>query len=155
MHDKFHVAMHLGEAVDQVRRVENTALKAEDDDRLKGTRQLWLQKKANLSRARRRRSTAIRHNGLKTARAWAIKEESRWLWRNVYPLNAEEKFFSQWYAWGVRCRLRTVIKVAKMLKRLLPNLRSYFRLRITNATSEKSNSIIQALKYAASGFRAF
>jgi transposase len=42
MHDKLHVAKHFGEALDQVRRAENKALKAEDDDRLEGTRQLWL-----------------------------------------------------------------------------------------------------------------
>jgi len=48
VHDKFHVAKHLGEEVDQVRRAENKALQAEDDDRLKCTRQLWLFNKANL-----------------------------------------------------------------------------------------------------------
>ena len=42
VHDKFHVAKHLGEAVDQVRRAENKAFQAHDDDRLKGSRQLWL-----------------------------------------------------------------------------------------------------------------
>jgi transposase len=51
VHDKFHVAKHLGEAIDQVRRAENKALQAEDDDRLKGTRQLWLFNKASLSPA--------------------------------------------------------------------------------------------------------
>jgi hypothetical protein len=85
---------------------------------------------------------------------WAIKEEFHWFWRHVYPRSAEE-FFSQWYAWGVRCRLRPVIKFAKMRKRHLPNLLSYFRHRITNATSEGFNSVIRALKYAARGFRSF
>ena len=37
----------------------------------------------------------------------------------------------------------------------LPNLLSYFLYRITNATSEGFNSVIQALKYAARGFRSF
>ena len=46
-------------------------------------------------------------------------------------------------------------RVAKMLKRHLPNLLSYFLYRITNATSEGFNSVIQALKYAARGFRSF
>jgi len=40
VHDTFHVAKHLGEAVDQVRRAENKTLQAEDDDRLNGTRHL-------------------------------------------------------------------------------------------------------------------
>ena len=62
VHDKFHIAKHRGEAVDLVRR-------AEDDDCLKGTRQFWLFNKSNLSSQQRRRFEAIRHNGLKTARA--------------------------------------------------------------------------------------
>jgi transposase len=40
--------------------------------------QLWLFNKSNLSWKQRRRFAAIRRNGLKTARAWAIKEEFRW-----------------------------------------------------------------------------
>lgn len=43
VHDKFHIAKYLGEAVDKVRRAENRSLvKAEDDDTLKGTKYLWL-----------------------------------------------------------------------------------------------------------------
>ena len=53
------------------------------------------------------------------------------------------------------CRNDTIVRVAKMLKRHLPNLLSYFLYRITNATSEGFNSVIQALKYAARGFRFF
>jgi transposase len=154
VHDKFHVAKHLGEAVDQVRRAEKKALQAEDDDRFKGTRQLWLFNKAHLSRAQRRRFPSIRQNGRKTTRAWAIKEKVRWFWPQVCPMIAEE-FCSQWYAWGVRCRLWPIIEVARILKRHLPNLLCYFRHRITNATSEAFNSVIQALKYAARGFRSF
>ena len=61
--------------------------------------------------------------------------------------------FKQWYAWGVRCRLRTVIKVVRMLKGHLQNLLSCFCHRFTDATSKGFNSGIQALKYAARGFR--
>ena len=117
-------------------------------------RPLWLFNKSNLSPQQRRRFEAIRHNGLKTARAWAIEEEFRWFWKYVYSTSAKE-FFDQWYAWGVRCRLRPIVRVAKMLKRHLPNLLSYFLYRITNATSEGFNSVIQAMKYAARGFRSF
>ncbi len=42
-----------------------------------------------------------------------------------------------------------------MLKRHLPNLLTYFSYRITNAASEGFNSVIQALQYAARGFKSF
>ena len=154
VHDKFHVAKHLGEAVDQVRRAENKALQAENDDRLKGTRQLWLFNKANLSPEQRRRFNAIKKHGLKTARAWGITDLFRWFWRHVYSTSAN-RFFKRWYAWAVRCQLRPVVKVARMLERHLPNLLTYFLYRITNATTEGFNSVIQALKHAARGFRSF
>ena len=154
VHDKFHVAKHLNEAVDKVRRAENKALQAVDDDRLKGTRQLWLFSKPNLSPAQRRAFERIKKRGLKTGRAWTIKEQFRWFWRYVYTTSAHD-FFDHWYAWAVRCRLPPMVKVAKMLRRHLSNLLSYFRHRITNAASEGFNSVIQALKYAARGFRSF
>jgi transposase len=154
VHDKFHVAKYLNEAVDPVRRQENKALRAVADDRLKGTRQLWLFRLGNLSRRQRRAFDAIKKRGLKTARAWALKEQFRWFWRYIYPTSAEG-FFDRWYAWAVRCRLQPVAKVAHMLKRHLPQLLSYFRHRITNAASEGFNSVIQALKSAARGFRSF
>jgi len=55
---------------------------------------------------------------------------------------------------GVACGLADH-KVARMLKRHLPNLLTYFLNRITNATTEGFDSVIQALKYAARGFRSF
>jgi transposase len=154
VHDKFHVAKHLGEAVDQVRRAENKALLAINDDRLKGTRQLWLFGKPNLSSKQRRAFESIQKRGLKTARAWMLKEQFRWFWRYVYASSAEV-FFDRWYAWAIRSRLAPIKKVARMLHRHLPGLLSYFRHGITNAVSEGYNSVIQALRYAARGFRSF
>ena len=49
--DKFHIAQHLGAAVDQVRRSENRALRQQGDDRLAKTRYLWLTRPANLDAA--------------------------------------------------------------------------------------------------------
>ena len=154
VHDRFHVAKHLGEAVDKVRRAENKALQEVDDNRLKGTRQLWIDNKKNLSVDHARRLAAIRQNDLKTARAWAIKEEFRWFWPYTYTESAAT-FFRRWYAWGARCRLTPVVKVAKMLNKHLTNLLTFFRHCITNASSEGFNSVIQSLKYAARGFRSF
>jgi transposase len=72
--DKFHVAQHLGQAVDEVRRKENKALRAQGDDRLKGTRYDWLRNPATIDPEDRRAFAALRHSELQTARAWALKE---------------------------------------------------------------------------------
>jgi transposase len=154
VHDRFYVSKHLNEAVDQVRRQENKTLLKEGDERLKGSRQLWLFNPENLSEERGVKFAALKEETLKTSRAWAIKEQFRGFWEYTYAGNAK-KFFKDWYGWASRCQLKPVIKVAKMLKKHLPGLLSYFRHAITNATSEGFNSKIQHLKSAARGFRNF
>ena len=105
VHDKFHVSKHLNEAVDQVRRQEHKALQAVGDDRLVGSRQLWLFNPKNLSPKRKRELNALKRESLKTGRAWAIKEHFRHFWNYVYPDSALS-FFTDWYGWAVRSQLR-------------------------------------------------
>jgi len=154
VHDRFHISKHLNEAVDKVRRQENKALAQADDDRLKGTKQLWLFNPENISEDRWIEFETLKNQELKTSRAWAIKEQFRWLWEYRYAGNAR-KFFTRWYNWATRSRLKPIIEVAKLLKRHLENILTYFRHRITNAMSEGFNSRIQSIKSQARGFRAF
>jgi transposase len=48
VHDKFHVAKMLNEAVDRMRRREHKELLKQNDQRLTGSRQLWLYNPINL-----------------------------------------------------------------------------------------------------------
>jgi transposase len=154
VHDKFHVAKHLNEAVDQVRRAEHKELLAEGDDTLKGSRQLWLYNPLNFSREQAARFAALRDSGLKVARAWAAKELFTKLWTYKY-VGAARRFFKDWYGWVSRSRLKPLIKVAKMLKGHLENILTYLRHPITNAVTEGLNSKIQSIKSNARGFRSF
>jgi transposase len=154
VHDRFHISKHLNEAVDQVRRQEHKDLRKAGDERLTGSKQLWLFNPENISEDRWLEFEALKDQELKTSRAWAIKEQFRWLWEYRYAGNAR-KFFDRWYGWAARSRLKPIVKVAKMLKRHLNNILTYFRHRITNAMSEGFNSRIQSIKSQARGFRAF
>jgi transposase len=73
----------------------------------------------------------------------------------VLEVVEDGQFFADWDGWAVRSRLKPIAAKAKMRKRHLNELLSYFRQPITNATSEGFNSRIQAIKSAARGFRAF
>jgi transposase len=150
--DKFHIAKHLGEAVDQVRRRENKTLRAAGDDRLTGTRYDWLRHPAAMEPKDRQEFAALRDSNLKTARAWALKEAAMALYGYVYERPAR-KHFRWWHGWAVRSRLQPMIETARMLKRRLENILTYLRHRITNAASESINSKIQWVKYTARGFR--
>ena len=152
VYDKFHIAKHLGEALDQVRRKEQRTLKAAGDDRLTGTRYDWLRNPAAMEPADRRAFAALRNSGLKTARAWALKETAMALFSYEYERPAR-KHFRWWHNWAVRSRLRPMLEVARMLKRRFENIITYLRSRITNAASESINAKIQWVKYTARGFR--
>jgi transposase len=150
--DKFHVAQHLGEAVDKVRRKEHKILKAAGDDRLTGTRYDWLRNPAAMEPKDRKEFAELRRSELKTARAWALKETAMALYSYVYERPAR-KHFRWWYNWAARSRLQPIIEVARMMKRRFENIITYLRHHITNATSESINAKIQWVKYTARGFR--
>jgi transposase len=150
--DKFHIAQHLGGAVDKVRRKENKILRADGDDTLVGTRYDWLRHPARMEPKDRRAFAALRDSGLKTARAWALKETMMAFFDYRYERPAR-KHFRWWHNWAVRSRLQPMIEVGRMLKRRFANIVTYLRHRITNATSESLNAKIQWVKYTARGFR--
>jgi len=154
VHDRFHISKHLNEAVDKVRRREHKALKADGDETLKGTKQLWLYNPENMSDEQWDQFESLKNVELKTSRAWAIREQFRWFWEYRYAGHAK-KFFARWYSWASRSRLAPVKAVAKMLKRHLPNILTWFRHRISNGPTEGFNSRIQSIKSAARGFRNF
>lgn len=154
VYDKFHVAKHLGEAVDRVRRAENKLLRAAGDDRLVGSRYRWLRNPDNFSDEQWREFRELRTSKLKTARAWALKEQAMVLWDYTYEGPAR-KHFAWWYRWATHSRLKPIIEKAKMLKSRLPNILTYLKQGITNAASESLNSKIQWVKYTARGFRNF
>lgn len=150
--DKYHAVRLVTTAVDDVRRQEHKALRAADDRRLTGTKYLWLWNAEHVPEWRRAEFAALKATALKTSRAWAIKEALRPFWRYTYAAWAA-KHFAAWYFWATHSRLAPIIKVAKSLKRHLPNLLTYFTHRITNALSEGINSKIQTFKLMACGYR--
>jgi transposase len=150
--DKFHVVKHLHDAVDKVRRAEHRGLKRDGDQRLTGSKYLWLLRPQHMSPAQRRAFQALRGQDFKVARAWALKERFRTFWEYRYP-GAARTFFQRWYWQATHSRLRPVAEVAKLVRRHLPNLLTYLRHRLTNAGLEGVNAIIQWVKKTARGFR--
>jgi transposase len=150
--DKFHVAKHLGEAVDKVRRGEHRALLEQGDTRLKKTKYLWLRNPATLSPDQRREFDGLRSSTLRTARAWALKEAAMDLWGPSSWRVAEARWL-RWYSWGIRSRLEPMKRVARMVKRHLNGVINAVVTGATNARAEGINAIIQWMKYTARGFR--
>jgi transposase len=150
--DKFHVAKHLGDAVDSVRRNEHRQLMAEGDERLKGTRYAWLRNDRSRDRQGHREFAAIRDSSLKTARAWALKTTAMDLWGYVRDASAKSAWL-RWTSWAMRSRLEPMKKVAKMVRNHLGGIVNAVVLGVTNALAESLNAKIQRVKRMACGFR--
>lgn len=153
VHDRFHVSMHLNEAVDKVRRQEHRRLLEAGDKSLSGTKFLWLQ--GALPEGERALTfDELCQRNLKTARAWTHKETFIEFWSQASAARGQH-FFTQWYNAVARSKLEPLKKAARTLKAHLLGLLNYFAHPVTNALTEGFNSRIQAIKADARGFRSF
>ncbi len=150
--DKFHVAKHLGDAVDKVRRVEQREQISEGDRSLVGTRYAWLKNPEHMDRSSRSFFERLKSVALRTARAWAIKEHAMCLW-NYTTRGWARKAWRSWIAWAQRSRLEPVRRVARMVRDHLEGILNAIVLGATNAGAESVNAKIQRVKRMACGFR--
>jgi len=152
VHDPFPLVKYMNEAVNEVRISEHRRLQAQGDDILKSTRQLWLYGMENVPAKHAQRFDAIKELNLETSRAWAIKEVFRSFWL-CDTVKKAGRYFGQWYSWAIRSRLEPVKKVARMCKRHLTNILTFFEHRHTNGPMEGLNNAIQGLIKKAYGYR--
>jgi transposase len=150
--DKYHVASHLGEAVDQVRRAEHRALLAEGDTTLTRTKHLWLQNPDNMKEESKEKLVSICNLARKTSRAWALKETAMRLW-GYKSLAWARKAWQEWLGWASRSRLEPMCKKARMVRTHLQGILNAVVSGTTNALAESVNAKIQAVKRLACGFR--
>ena len=150
--DKFHVASHLGDAVNSMRKQEHKLLAANGDNTLKGTRFFWLTNPDNMDAAATATIEALYEMNLKTGKAWAFKETAMCIWRFAQRWRAQAEW-KAWIAKAMRSRLEPIKKVARMIRDHLWGIVNAMVLKITNAASESINSKVQRIKRAACGFR--
>lgn len=146
--DKFHVMKIINDAVDEVRRQEQK-LRPE----LKYSRYIWLKNPQNLkaSQSRRLEELDIKRLNLKTARAYHIRLNFQELWQQ--PPEQAEAFLRRWYFWATHSRLEPIIEAAYTIKHHWQGVLRWFTSRITNGILEGINSLVQAAKARARGYR--
>ena len=146
--DKFHVLKIINEAVDEVRRQEQ-----QNRPELKRTRYLWLKNPGNLKENQAATLAALQIKGLnlKTARAYHIRLNFQEFWNQ--PLQEAETFLKKWYFWATHSRLEPIKKAAYTIKRHWDGILRWFTSKINNGILEGINSLIQAAKAKARGYR--
>jgi transposase len=145
--DKFHAVKIVNDAVDCVRR-------AEQKDRgflLKGTRYLWLRNPAGLSHTQRLELESLAGHNLKTARAYQIRLNFQELF--AQPAAAAAAFLKRWYFWATHSCLAPMIEAARTIKRHWDGILRWFQSGIANGLIEGINSLVQAAKAKARGYR--
>lgn len=148
--DPFHMVKLANEALDQVRRAE-----VADEPALKRTRYHWL-KDASDWTAKELDLHWLRHSGLKTARAWRLKERLRDIlsWRR-HPRIPVLMLMEAWIGWARRCRLTPFKRLAKTFQAHIEGIRNMLTHANSNAMAESINADIQAAIARARGFGTF
>jgi transposase len=144
--DKFHVVKLINEAVDAVRRAEQKS-----HAELKNSRYLWLKNPRNLSQRQRTQLDNLSGSNLKTGRAYRIRLAFQELY--LQPAENAEAYLKRWYWWATHSRLPPVIEVARMVKRHWNGILRWFHSKIANGMMEAINSLVQAAKAKARGYR--
>jgi transposase len=145
--DKFHAVKIVNEAVDQVRRAERKVHKM-----LAGTRYIWLRNPANLSERQRATLDSLPLRHLKTARAYQIRLAFQELYEQPTTRDGAA-FLKRWYFWATHSRLPPIIDAARTVKRHWDGILRWFDSRIANGLIEGINSLVQAAKAKARGYR--
>src|SRR5664280_1362039 len=146
--DRFHIMKLLSEAVDDVRRVEQR-----DNPLLKKTRYIWLKNETNLTAKQKETRAWLTRPSMRLATARALR------WREDFqafydqPQQAAEAYLRHWCYGAKRSRLEPLKEFVKSVEEHWDGIISWHASRISNGLLEGTDSLIQAAKARARGYR--
>jgi transposase len=145
--DRFHIAKLLNEAVDTIRREEQS--KYHD---LRKTRYLWLKNNNNLVQKNKDLVAALSQAYPTIGEAYRYKE----LFREIMNEAQRSHLLKPLKEWMKLVRKTNIAPLKKFVKTLDTHwygIKSYFKRLATNAFAERVNLKIQEIKRTAKGFR--
>lgn len=147
--DKFHIVKIINEGVDKVRREE-----AKNNPLLKGNRYIFLKNESHLTKKQResKQALSLPKLNLKAMRALCIREA----FQEIYQADRLDDFkvlLNKWYFWATHSRLKPIIEAAKTIKRHWAGVLKWKESQINNGILEGLNSILQAAKRKARGYK--
>lgn len=145
--DPFHVVALASQALDQVRRAE-----VKDEPELKGSRWALLKDAGNWSYPQIELMHWLQRSGLKTARAWRLKEALRSLYAARPTPEHASDLLDRWISWARRSRLPAFKRLGATLRQHQAGIVEHFRSGLSNAFVEAMNAQIQAAKARAKGY---
>jgi transposase len=154
--DRFHIAMHMNKAIDEVRATEARELKAKGNSILTHSRWCLLKRPENLTGKQEVKLADLVRYNLKTVRSYFLKEHFQLFWEYVHPACAD-KFLDNWCRSTMRSRIEPMKKVARMLRAHRELLLNWFRAKkaFSSAIVEGFNNRAKLTTRKAYGFRTF
>jgi len=144
--DRFHLMKLANEALDTVRRQE-----AAENPLLKGSRYLWLRNPSHLGARQEDRLWDLRRQTRKTGLAYEIVQGLRTFF--VLESHLAEPYLKRWYHRARCSRLTPIKELALTIKRHWDGVLQFHATRMTAGFLEGINSLVQAAKRKARGYR--
>ena len=150
--DRFHVAKHLNDAVNETRK--HTMARASEEQRqvIKGKRFILLRRFGNLKEHQVNALAELIELNTDLSSVYLLKEQFDEFW-NRGNAGAAAKFLDAWIHEALETEIPPLVKVAKTLKRHRRGLLAYHTHRMTNGPLEGLNTKINVLRRSRYGFR--
>jgi transposase len=146
--DRYHIKSHLSQAVDEVRREEDKHHR----ELLANTRYMWLKRPANLTERQRDLLDELLVQRLDTVRAYTLSQQFDSFYELTDPDTAEE-YLRRWITEVNDSGLEPLIAFTRMLQDHWLGVIRWHHSKATNGLLEGLNSLIQAAKRRARGYR--
>ena len=155
--DRFHIAMNMNKAIDEVRAKETRDLEAKGLlPLLTHSRWCLLKRPENLTEKQDVKLKDLLQYNLKTVRSYLLKEDFQFFWNYTSPHWASV-FLDRWCRRTMRSRIEPMKKVARMLRAHRELLLNWFRARkmISGGVVEGFNNRLKLIVRKSYGFRTF
>jgi transposase len=146
--DRYHVRQHLSKAIDEVRRAEAK----QHQGLLKNTRYLWLKRPSKLTAKQQDWLDELLQQPLLTARCYEHALKFDHFYEIDDPDTAEE-YLRRWITEVQGSEIEPLINFAEMLEEYWLGITRWHHSRVSNGLLEGLNSLIQAAKRRARGYR--
>ena len=152
--DRFHIVANLNKALDQVRAAEAKELAKNGFDSLKHTKYCFLKNPENLTAQQKLKLNEVLKLGLKSVRAYLLKESFQLLW-NYQSVDWARWYLKKWCARAMRSRLEPIKKFVKSVRRHEELILNYFEARkqFSSGVVEGMNRKINLITRKSYGFR--
>lgn len=145
--DRFHIMKIINAAVDEVRRYESR-----ENELLKKTRYIWLKNPQNLTAKQRNKLNSLKNEHIDTVRAYNLRLSFQGFFDQPDRASGEQ-YLKRWFYWATHSKLVPIVNAAYTVKDHWEGILNWFHSRVTNGVLEGINSLIQAAKARARGYR--